>query len=272
MDRAIFSINSGRSGSRYLSRLLGSANNVAAFHEADPDMAGRYVKWFPSAELTPKQMLLAAPVYAQKLRKIVAIRRAMKGQPAGQIYAETNFQFILSFYDVAMRFFPSVDVVLMRRYLPKVLKSWMDLGWFKADHRHTPYWCGEPGNPGAAVKALASRDQLEPIDWCIWYLIDVEGRAQRFKQQYPAARVVEVRLEELNDLERVKAMFAQLEIEPGQETEDVVGKAVWARTHEKVKTGIDLPLEYCRERIEQYVERCRSAGIAVPDLPHMAEI
>ena len=272
MDRTIFSINSGRSGSRYLSRLLDSVPNVTAFHEADPDMAGRYVKWFPSEGLTPKQLLLAAPVYAQKLRKIAAIRRAMKGQPAGQIYAETNFQFILSFYDVAMRFFPSVDVVLMRRYLPKVLKSWMDLGWFKPTHPHTPYWCGEPDNPGAAVKAPAPRGELEPIEWCIWYLIDVEGRAQRFKKQYPAARVVEVRLEELNDLDRVRWMFSQLEIEPSPETEAVVGKAVWARTHEKVKTGIDLPLEYCCERIEQFVERCRSADIAVPELPHMTEV
>ncbi len=272
MRRTIFSINSGRSGSRYLYRLLDTVPDITAYHEADPDMAGRYVKWFPSDDLSPWQRLLTLPVHIQKLRKIKAIKRSMQGQPDSQIYAETNFQFILSFYDAALKHFPVVHVVLLRRYLPKVLKSWIDLGWFTDTHPFTVYWCGEPNNPGTAVRAPGSRKELDAVDWCIWYLIDVEGRAQRFMRQHPEVAVVEARLEELNDMDRVRWMFEKLEIEPSEATEEAVGKAVWARTHEKVKTGKNVPEEYCLERIQQYVERCRAAGIEVPELPHLTKI
>ena len=39
----IFSINSGRAGSNYLAKLLGTAREVISFHEAEPNMAGKYL-------------------------------------------------------------------------------------------------------------------------------------------------------------------------------------------------------------------------------------
>ena len=44
IQRLIFSINSGRSGSQYLAKLLDSAKEVTAFHEAEPKMIGKYLR------------------------------------------------------------------------------------------------------------------------------------------------------------------------------------------------------------------------------------
>jgi hypothetical protein len=41
--RYIFSINTGRAGSQYLSDLLGMAKNVVSFHEPQPQMIDRYL-------------------------------------------------------------------------------------------------------------------------------------------------------------------------------------------------------------------------------------
>ncbi|MBW7898496.1 hypothetical protein B188_13730 [Candidatus Brocadiaceae bacterium B188] len=38
--RLLFSINPGRSGSQYLAELLGTAEEVTSFHEAEPPMNG----------------------------------------------------------------------------------------------------------------------------------------------------------------------------------------------------------------------------------------
>ena len=45
----IFSINSGRAGSQYLSELLNTAPEVKSFHEPDPNMTGPYLELISSA-------------------------------------------------------------------------------------------------------------------------------------------------------------------------------------------------------------------------------
>jgi hypothetical protein len=267
MHRLIFSINSGRSGSKYLCHLLDTAKNVTAFHEPRPQMAGRRISSFPPAKPTWSKKLLHGLVYLKKYQKVIAIRKILSTLSPNQIYAETNHMFIFSFYDVVMNHFRPVDVILLRRYLPKVLKSFIELNLI-AQH---PSWHASPNSQSAAVQALARDEELDEIDLCIAHLIDAEGRAQRFKRQYPTTRVIEVRLEELNTWENLEKLFLQLDIEPSDHTREVIGKMENPKTALKaIHHGISE--EYCFERIMQYMERCKKKGIPLPHLPHLSMV
>lgn len=267
--RFLFSINPGRAGSQYLAKLLGTARGVTAFHEPPPDMAGRYVKLFPRDKQTLLARLLYVPIYARKYAKIRAIRKTMRSFPAGEVYAETNHEFILSFYDVAMNHLHPVRVILLRRYLPKIVCSLVSLNRFTPGDRVTRYWYSSPNSPSAAIRAAARDAEMDQVDLCIAYVLDIEARAQRFKRQFPHVPVVEVRVEELNDLAGVRRCFEQLEIEPTGETETVVGEVVNRRTHVKERVGRTLSEEDCLERVRKYVGRCHDQGIELPELPHL---
>jgi hypothetical protein len=268
MHRLIFSINSGRSGSEYLSHLLNTGNKVTAFHEPKPGMAGRYLPLFPAQRPSAKSMILYVPIQMKKQRKIGVIKEVLKSLPPDHIYAETNHMFILSFYDVVMKHFKSVDVILLRRYLPRILKSFLDLDIF-GKNRHSRYWTTSPNMQSAAVPALAPDEELDQVDLCIAFLIDIEARAQRFKRRYPEARVVEVRLESLNDWDNVFGFFSQLGIEPTDATRSILGSVANSKT--RVKRQEKISEEYCRKRIFQYLKRCEEKGIALPELPHLEE-
>ncbi|MCH2177318.1 MAG: hypothetical protein MK106_00810 [Mariniblastus sp.] len=270
LNRLIFSINSGRAGSKYLSTLLGTAKEVHSFHEPAPDMAGRYVKYLPVKRHTLKTLLVSLPVARKKLRKVETIKKKLEVMEPGEIYAETNFQYILSFYDaIESHFHDQYHVVLMRRHLPKVLKSWMELGWFRAGHRPTRYWCYSAVAPSRAVPPVASMRELDSFDQCIAYLIDIEGRAQRFLKDFPNVPVTQVRLESLSSPELVRRLFNQLGITPTKETFKKAGEVIWARTKQKKKVGRPVTEDYCRQRIHQYFERCQRLGIEVPHLSQM---
>ena len=272
MRRHIFSINSGRSGSEYLARILDTAKNVVAFHEPHPDGAGRAITRFPATRPTMLERALYPPMYVRKLSKVRAIRRTTEHLPESQIYAETNHMFVLSFHDVVMNHLRPVDVILLRRHMLATVRSFIELGYFTPNCPFTRFWFTSPNSPSAAVRALAPDHQLDQVDQIIGYLIDIEARAQRFIRNHPATRVIEMRLAHLNDLARVRTMFAALGLTPSRATEDVVGRIVNDKPEHKARVAQRVSLDYCRERIERYLARCAAKGIELPDLPQMEAV
>jgi hypothetical protein len=271
MHPTVFSINSGRSGSYYLYRLLDTAANVTAFHEPLPDGAGRYTPLFPAGRPNLVDTVLGPLVRLRKRRKIAAIERTLAGLPPGQIYAETNHMFILSFYTGAMARFPSSTVVILRRYLPRVLKSFVELDYFST-HAQTKFWYTSANIRSAAVRALAPDREMDPVDRSIAYLIDIEGRAQRFKRQYPHARTIDARLEELNGWDGAMRLFTALGAEPTDATRQLL-EGGGPRNEKSTEKGVrEVSEEFCRDRILQYVETCRTRGIVLPELPAMVKL
>lgn len=268
MSQLVFSINSGRSGSDYLYRLLSTAENAAAFHEPRPSMAGSRMSKVPATRPTLFDRAFYAGMYIKKYQKVRAIRETIKELPPGKVYVETNHMFILTFYDVIMNHFQDVHVVLLRRYLPWVVKSFLDLNMFIPADSKTKYWTSSPNSPSAAVAALAPDDEMDQVDRCIGYVIDIEARAQRFKQKYPKAHVVEKRLLDLNEREPVEDLFDRLKLITTPATWDVVGRVYNNKTDDKQSDNSE---EFCRDRILQYIEKCEAKGIQLPDLPHMNE-
>jgi len=272
MRRLIFSINPGRSGSEYLARILGTADGVHAVHEPLPDGAGRFIKLFPARRLTLLDLLVYPPLYLRKYMKVAAIRRTLRTLPVDGVYAETNHMFIMSFYDVVMNHFGGVNVVLLRRWLPAAVKSFIELDHFTPQCPFTKYWYASPNARSSAGLAPAPDRSLDQEERIIGYLIDIEARAQRFIAKYPDTRVVPIRLEELNDLDRVRALFAALDVRETPRTRETVGRVVNAKLGHKQRVARSVTIEYCQERVVRYLERCAQAGITLPALPQLEEV
>lgn len=266
MTQLVFSINSGRSGSDYLYHLLSTAGNATAFHESQPSMAGSRMSRVPAANPTLWDRAFYAGMYWKKYQKVIAVRKSLREIPAGHAYVETNHMFILTFYDVIMNHFSNVHVVLLRRYLPWVVKSFLDLNMFRDGDNTTKYWTSSPNSPSAAVAPLAPDDELDQIDRCIGYVIDVEARAQRFKRDYPTAPVIEKRLPDLNDREQVQDLFDRLNFQTTDATWQICGQVYNLK---KAKKHSDYSEQYVRDRIAQYMDKCRKKGIVLPELPHL---
>lgn len=262
--RFIFCINSGRSGSEYLARLLGTAAQVRAFHEPEPIMTGPYLRM--------AQELGLEASFATRAIKAQAVWQRLSVLPPGTIYAETSHMFIKTFADVVMAAFRAheVDVVVLRRWLPAVLKSFVAMGYY-SDNNPGAWgaWFHAPGAGHCAFRPPVFDAPPDQYDLAIGYLIDIEARARRFMEHYPQCRVHEVRLEGLQSAEQVATFFAALRLEAKPETARLSGMRVNDRSQRKAQFGIETTLEYCEQRIYTYLERCRTQGVDVPPLPQL---
>ena len=257
--RLIFCINSGRSGSNYLSELLGTAEEVISYHEAHPRMTGDYLTLINQEDY--------AKSFAKRKFKNSGIKDLLLGLPDNKIYFESNHMFIKTFFDVVIQEFPKVEVIILRRYLPKVLKSFIDLGYFSEKNQSWKFWMSSPNAATAAIPCIDTDKNLDQWDLSIAYLIDIEARAMRFKEEYPNIKIYEVRLESLNDFAKVTSFFQEINITPSQETKAIYSKQINQRPGIKKKYGggsQDVSLSYCRKRIEQYIEKAQALNISIP--------
>ena len=126
--RLIFAISSGRAGSGFLARLLASSPDVKAQHEPAPRMCGAYLKMAMRADLKAS--------YEMRKVKVMAINLKLLFFSEHIAYAETNHMFIKTFFDVVMDYYRNVDVIVLRRPMHKVLKSFVELGYFSDKNSH----------------------------------------------------------------------------------------------------------------------------------------
>jgi hypothetical protein len=267
-SRLFFSINSGRVGTGYLAALLNTAKGVTGVHEPEPTMAGTYVKLINIAPLNVS--------FAERRIKADAIRTVLESLPRGQIYAESNSNFIRTFYDVILEEFTNaeIDVIIIRRYLPEVLKSLLELGHFGGNPA-TANWIPELTSPTRAFTSCKAPGEMDAYDYLITYLLDTEARANRFQKQFkdfPSIySIAEVRQEELTTMEGVQLFFKKLRLESTSETETFIEsqKVINRRAYVKNKYNVKTSVEQCLERIESYLEVCKSRDIPVPELPQL---
>ncbi|MFN2507816.1 MAG: hypothetical protein ABR589_03490 [Chthoniobacterales bacterium] len=128
-----------------------------------------------------------------------------------------------------MEEFENVRIILLRRDLAQVLKSFVELGFFR------PKPCLEDWMilPAATSSSLFPAAELDQFDRCIAYLLDIEERAIRFRGDYPAVPVYEVARESLNTIAEVGDFFATLKITPTADTIRVCGRRSNERATER---------------------------------------
>jgi hypothetical protein len=256
--RLIFCINSGRSGSNYLSELLGTAEEVISYHEPSPSMTGDYLRMINKFDY--------ATSFSKRRFKSSTIKDILLKIPDGKIYCETNHMFIKTFFDVVTQDFPKIEVIILRRYLPKVLKSFIELGYFSDKNQAWRFWMSSPNAVTAAIPCIDVDANLDQWDLSIAYLIDIEARAKRFQQEYPGINTYEVPLEELNNFTKVESLFEQLKITSTDATREIYTQQINQRKEAKKKYSgeQDISLSQCQERIEEYIQRANDLNISIP--------
>lgn len=254
--RLIFSINSGRSGSKYLAQLLGTARHVKNFHEAEPQMSGDFIAMINSKPL--------ATTRERRRIKSAAIAKTLRAMQPNETYVETNHTFIKTFFDVVLEEFRNVHVIILRRDLVLVLKSFVELGYFSPLNPRAENWMSSPNAATAALPALAPDAELDQFDRCIAYLIDIEARAERFRKEYPHVPTHEVDLEQLNDIRFVKTLFERLGLKATWKTRRLCGRKVNEKQRHKERIPNPTTLEECRRRLADYIARAKQRGIELP--------
>jgi hypothetical protein len=162
-----------------------------------------------------------------------------------------------------------IKIIVLRRYLPAVLKSFITMGYFSNRNRVWPAWMHLPGSCDSAFIPPAQGRLPDQYDLAIGYLIDIEARVQRFKDRYPDCDIHETTLEALQEPDEVSSLFNWLEVVQHPATRDRLGKVTNDRASRKSEIGIDTTLDICTGRIHAYLEACRLAGVCVPPLPQM---
>ncbi len=249
----VFSINSGRSGSEYLAHILNTGRGVQSFHEPVPQMIGDYLRM---TETIPMQHS-----YNQRRIKTDAILKSCKDQKC-RLYIETNHMFIKTFYDVVCNELPDVKVIHIRRPLAETLKSFTSLGYFSDKNSFWPLWMSSPFSVNAAMKY--NKENWDWIDLCIGYLIDIEARAVRFREEYPKIPVFTTTLMELNSKEHVKQLVDFIEHPYPTSVLTKVGTKVNERSARKEHFKINTEELNINVRVQDFIQRLKNDGIQVP--------
>eukprot|EP01103_Thecamoeba_quadrilineata_P011865 TRINITY_DN2936_c0_g1_i2.p1 TRINITY_DN2936_c0_g1~~TRINITY_DN2936_c0_g1_i2.p1 ORF type:complete len:314 (+),score=55.48 TRINITY_DN2936_c0_g1_i2:573-1514(+) len=272
----IFSINPGRTGSEYLARVLDTAKNVRCFHEKEP-----VVVHFP--EVLQKGLEATTPERSSKLKAVLQdlTEEPFRTEP-NQIYCDTSHMFVKSWADVVLDHFFSVeedgrwevDVIVLRRYLPLTLRSFMRLDTWHPNLPLNEYSGGEYSlghRNFAIVPPYALNHQQDKVDLALGYIIDFEAQAKKFSENYPQVRMHEIRLEQIQTGDGVRKMLEDLGLEPTQRTLEVINKS----SNQKFKPdSVELktyqPLGLYYNRVKLFEKKYRDKGLRLPPLPHMS--
>jgi hypothetical protein len=216
--RYLFCINTGRSGSDYLTELLAQTTNAVSLHEAPPIMNGVPMQRFNEGDETPLRALMSI--------KLAEIRK--KSGKNCEVYCETNHSFIKGWGYLVPEVIPQeqIGVIILRRSEEQVIHSHLRVRNVPGTTGWSRTWILTPG---------ASRDHCPPPSsddhyaLCRWYVEEVEQRAQAYRAQFPDITYLECDLEQLNERHFVREMFDRFGLLPSLRLEESVGKPLNAR-------------------------------------------
>jgi hypothetical protein len=197
----IFTVTPGRSGTKYLTALLGSVPGIAALHEPRPD----FVMAMRRAQQNPE--VAFAFLREVKLPAIAAL-------PA-PIYAETSHLFCKGFLEPAILMGLRPKLIVLRRPPSEVAWSLLERETVPA---RTPYGCLyllDPRDPG--VMPLPGWERMTDYQLCFWYALEIERRQLRYAGFAAELGLAcfEVRQSDLGKSETFATMLRVLGIETG---------------------------------------------------------
>jgi hypothetical protein len=240
MIKYIFSINPGRSGSQYLSKLLSCFDYISSHHEPNPVGNGKPMLDFNNGDESKMKNLV------QEKREWIELN--LKNEK--YIYAETNHTFIKGFGWLLVNEIPlhEIGIIILNRDENQIIKSLMridttplnesgrvwllspnakkneivysklGLYWFKLLFRINGKW---PNN--LFFKVIIKRMEIYYLKW---YLDEQKAREKVFKETFPSIRFFETDIEKLNSQDELKKMFKVFEIpySPSPRLYELLGK------------------------------------------------
>ena len=251
--KAIFSINTGRSGSAYLATILSEARNTASFHEPAPTGFGAALQAFNTGDSRPMTDVARS--------KVKSIRKA---NDKGLIYVETNHCFIKGFGWPLMEMVDpaSIGIIVLRRDPEKIAESMMRILSLPLNHIGQKYnLTPERKDPGVRPPAffmipgatgyriarkifrgvgrvsflgnsakkqndssvLFRRYQRAVIDW---YIKETDYLETEFRRKHSECKYYETDLEGLNDPAEMQRLCDFFGIEIDAANADLLGKPV----------------------------------------------
>ena len=210
--RTIFTLASGRSGTRFLHELITrNAADCVSKHEpylTNPSMFGRAVYAHATGDVGYVRKLL------QRKRKVIA-------QYAPKTYVETSHAFLKSWFDLAPEFFPETHSVHLMRHPFAVAKSFVNREAFLRrmrfpfttyrgdDRRPYFYWSLTGLEP---IFQAFRGTRLSRFQWYLLEWIEIENRAARFLAlSGSSSRCVRLRVpEDINDPAQLALLFERL--------------------------------------------------------------
>lgn len=230
----IFSINSGRSGSDYLTKLLSCSTNTVSIHEGFPIMNGIPMVKFNNDNESELKTLM--PLKLKQIRKSVGHKN--------KVYCETNHSFIKGWgYLLPDNYIPQeeIAVIILRRNIQDTIYSLLRIHDIPGSSQANRTWY----LPIKSEKNISNfSENSNPYDICKWYINEINLRAEKYKYDFPKITYVESNLEDLNDYKIVLKIFRKLGLNPSDKLKTACGKPLnkrneWPRlTLEKL---VELP-------------------------------
>lgn len=266
----IFSINPGRSGSRYLANLIGSTADAWSFHEPFSCHVLRDIgRWNDTLARRRREVL---PPLWQMLSGM---------PPTARTYSLTCPNFKTKLWDVMMQAILAacpacpIKVVVLRRYLPAVTRSLANIGWSAEPDPRSCLWCRTSNWVNSFVRAPASDKKMTQLERLTSYVVSTEAFAQEFAGRFkelPNVEIIEVRTEELfTDSDVAFQLLARLGLTPTNLTRAVASGAVLDKFCQdgKFAPKKTVTLNEAEAAARKYLMACAAKGIQMP--PHLEE-
>jgi hypothetical protein len=185
----IFSINSGRSGSDYLTEIFSKATNAFSLHEGFPIMNGKPMQAFNQGEDIALRQLMPL-----KLEQIKKSRK--KGK---RIYCETNHSYIKGWgYLIPDQYIPQeeIAVIILRRNIDDSAYSLLRVHDIPGYTQFSRTWYLLPN---ATFNLSYPPLNANAYELCRWYVQETNLRAEHYQSKFPNITYFECDLEQLND-------------------------------------------------------------------------
>jgi hypothetical protein len=244
----VFSANSGRVGSAFLASLLDASPDVVSGHERPPQMVG---PWLRRVAFEPPHVSFDA-----RLVKADALRGELRLMATKQVYVDSSHMFVKTFADVVFEEFQHqrLSVVVLRRNIINVAKSFFELDFFGPGGGHWPAWMISPTAPESAFP-LSAEEITDQFDLIFGYLADIENRTERLRQETPAVNWVDARLEEITTLRGATELFKQLSLAPPAKLEKAIATTINTRNGQKSEKNQPVPRVFVEKRLSEFLDR-----------------
>jgi hypothetical protein len=233
----LFSINTGRSGSKYVQQLLTHVWGCASFHEPVPIGNGKPMRLFLAGNPQPMRALV--------LKKLERIQETVSHS---EIYAETNHAFIKGFGWLLPEYLPpsQMGVIVLTRKKQAIIKSMASIqstplrpgaeNWLMTPDMANPL-VSPPKHFLSAkfdyrlLKTIATLFAEYPkrlaayeLECIEWYIQETQARGELYQQTWRDITYYSVDVEELNTMSGVMRLLDFFGLEADNSLEQSIGQ------------------------------------------------
>lgn len=187
--RCVFTVTTGRSGTKYLTQILALHREVISLHEPDPS----FVLCMRAAQADPS---IASRFLTE--RKLPAIRAAA----SRSVYIETSHLFCKGFLDAWLDSdLPTPDLILLDRDHRATALSLERLATIPGRTESGRRWYLAPDDP-TVLLTLPGWTALSDYQLCYWYCLEIEERKRLYGPLIEARGCTVVRV----DVDAIKSL------------------------------------------------------------------